>query len=382
MAVAGVPEFLQPRVRLFMSVDLVGSTALKQSGEFPIRKIMEDSSLEKAGSIWIPDLVNFYRDFDAKFRAEWSTYCNDIAPANRWPAAECARLWKINGDELIYVREISKSREVVALLWCWQNAGIEFRKGLQSKNLKLDVKMTGWIAGFPVTNTEVIFETRASEEYADWEPLTLHYQLIERWYADPRPANLIQDFIGPTIDTGFRLATKATPRKFVVSLELAYILSITAPPAAMNIKIGYDGMVELKGVFGGRPYPVFWMDAHDSDRLSRAEDALKGSPHPQFGNIRTFCEEYIASNTTHMFKPFLVGDDEPLLCEIPKYYVDKLQHMASAWEKARNSRRAYVDALTSRAPPGEAETSSPEPLKQVTLPQVSEDVTKSPAQTT
>ena len=67
------------------------------------------------------------------------------------------------------------------MLWCWLRACTSYPVELQAKNVKLDVKMTAWLAGFPMTNTEVIFERKSKEEYADWEPMTLHYHLMEKW---------------------------------------------------------------------------------------------------------------------------------------------------------------------------------------------------------
>src|SRR3954469_16945762 len=99
---SSVPDFLRPRLRLFLSVDLVGSTALKQSGEFPIKKPDGEESLGRVGAKWLLDLATFYRDIEAKFTREWDLYSKQIAPKCKWPTTVSPRLWKVNGDELIY----------------------------------------------------------------------------------------------------------------------------------------------------------------------------------------------------------------------------------------------------------------------------------------
>lgn len=350
MALGGVPKFLRPCLRLFLSVDLVGSTALKQS-DFPIKAPTTNVSLRDAGTRWIPELASFYQDVDSLFQSEWNQYCAKTAPKHGWPQGKCARLWKINGDELLYVRELKSGREAVAFLWCWRQACRRFRTQLSEKQQTLDVKMTAWTAGFPITNTEVIFQRKMREEFGDWDPLTLHYHLLELSHS-AEDNELIQDFIGPTIDIGFRIASRATPRKFIVSLDLAYILTTISVPSSLTLNIGFDGVSEFKGVYGGKPYPIFWIDTHDDHPLSSAEDKLRGGrPHRSREDISAFCEEYIQSTDAHVFKPFIFGDTEPLLSEMPDHYVAKLRSLAKAWKNAKESRSIYLSALSGKSPP-------------------------------
>jgi hypothetical protein len=68
---ADLPEGLKPRIRLFLSVDLAGSTAFKQSR-----------------ASWLPALLRFYRDFDqivnAQYRAFQKRTNAHIPPPDFW----------------------------------------------------------------------------------------------------------------------------------------------------------------------------------------------------------------------------------------------------------------------------------------------------------
>jgi hypothetical protein len=195
-----LPSFLRPRLRLFMSVDLVGSTALKQAGDFPIKAPKEGERLRDLGPKWLLDLATFYREVQAKFEREWSDY-RIVAAGIGWPASNPAQLWKVNGDELIYVQELSSCRECIAAVGCWYRACLSYRNDLKNKNSKLDVKMAAWVAGFPVANTEVIFRSEDNSDNEDWQPEVLHYHLLNIWHSGESRSGLVRDFIGPSIDS-------------------------------------------------------------------------------------------------------------------------------------------------------------------------------------
>ena len=69
------------------------------------------------------------------------------------------------------------------------------------------------------------------------------------------------DFLGPDIDIGFRLASKANKRSVTVSAELAFIISSLgmkniANPISKSLRIvNYE---KLKGVWNDRAYPIIW----------------------------------------------------------------------------------------------------------------------------
>lgn len=356
-----LPDFLRPRLRLFMSVDLVGSTALKQSGTFPIKAPKDGDRLRDVGAHWFFDIAGFYGEMEAKFAKHWNYYCDYIAPKYNWPIGESPQLWKSNGDELIYVKELGSSKECIAAILCWKRAATEFRRQLRDKKSKLDVKMSAWTAGFPVTNTEVIFQSsyrNETSEKEDWIPEVLHFYFLETWYSNHDKRNgLVRDFIGPSLDTGFRIASMATSRKFTVSLEIALIIALTAIPRDIDeLALRYDGQEILKGVLGGRPYPLFWIDTLNDDDLTKFEDRLGAGATPSKEDIRNYCEEFICRHEAYMLSPFIVGDSEHLLAMVPENYEALVNHLAREWEIAKKSNEIFLKALAGEIPEGEAAT--------------------------
>ncbi|MQX38621.1 hypothetical protein [Roseospira navarrensis] len=156
MDVNTFPKFLQPTLRLFLSVDLVGSTALKQAGSFPIKKPDEDSTLSELGAEWFNEVAEFYRKIEELFTREWDHYKATVANKYDWPVGNDPEFWKINGDEIIYFKELSESRECYATFVCWLNVVEQFRSHLAGNRSPLDVKASAWLAGFPIANSEVI----------------------------------------------------------------------------------------------------------------------------------------------------------------------------------------------------------------------------------
>ena len=79
----------QFRVRLFLSVDLSGSTAFKNSQDGEAR--------DQASPKWVTAFDAFYRGFPAKFRSSYA-----LRKTSQSGSDNCPKLWKAVGDELIF----------------------------------------------------------------------------------------------------------------------------------------------------------------------------------------------------------------------------------------------------------------------------------------
>jgi len=144
-----VPGFLEPRLTLFFSVDLVGSTSLKQKGEYPL-KSHEEATFKDLGASWFAPIAKFYGDVDRQFAISWRN-C-EIAYKNALHGKELdikPELWKTNGDELVYTVVLNKAEHVAYVLAAWTKALRNYRNDLIKQNHDLDVKGTAWLAGFP-----------------------------------------------------------------------------------------------------------------------------------------------------------------------------------------------------------------------------------------
>jgi hypothetical protein len=217
-------------LRLFLSADIVNSTALKQ--EFRNRP----------GESWIELAHGFYTSFPSEFAAESAR----VEPTDGSVIATVPELWKALGDELIFVAEVRQMADIPAIL----NA---FRRRIQVWNHKFEgkrvfIKGAAWLAGFPVMNSAIIGDE------------TDHL-----------------DFIGLSMDVGFRLCHQASSRRFVLGVELAYVLAVLG--SELFFEMQYSGKEILKGVLRDRPYPILWLDCFVAETL------------PQFAELEVLEEQ-------------------------------------------------------------------------------------------
>ncbi|MBF0401666.1 MAG: hypothetical protein HQL90_12980 [Magnetococcales bacterium] len=331
------PIFLKPRLRLFLSVDLVGSTALKQGkmGERQEGRTLDVNEL-KHGSRWRDPFLKFYHDFQNKFALEWRKAERELiqylGTDNNFSKPE---FWKAAGDELIYNQLISHSYQACWSVRAWISTADFFRKNLRRTFPALDVKMTAWVAGFPVINSEVVLKKTTDDffqETQDDRPdlMVALMQQLKNYYNTDNPRDVL-DYIGPSMDIGFRLCSLSTPREMPISLELAYILSKVRrdliarknrleyssgpegkadPLAAPSLR--YMGRKSLKGVLDGRSYPVFWLDVAEKDPVEAAEDAII---------VR---KEITPDQCLTLFKAFVEEINDPLLMWEP--YIEPSLH--------------------------------------------------------
>lgn len=234
---------LTPHLRLFMSVDVVGSTAFKH------RKTTDGE-----GKPWLRFIHGFYTGFPGMFAEilEKTISSNGLA-------VDVARpyLWKALGDELIFCVLLRSPKHARLHLKAFRLALIQaYSKWVAERpHFPINFKGTAWIAGFPIHNTAVPLDAGT--------PLSLDSEHF--------------DFVGPLLDIGFRLSKHATPRQLVISVDTAWLL-MADDDAAGGLDLFYEGRYPLKGVLNDRPYPIFWIDCLDStdprNELSQVEDTL------------------------------------------------------------------------------------------------------------
>jgi hypothetical protein len=179
--------------------------------------------------------------------------------------------------------------------------------------------------------------------------------------------NLARDFLGPSIDAGFRLATLATPRKMILSVEVAYLLASAKMPTSSEIlkffdwpKIYYDGRRDLKGVLGGKPYPVFWIDLHGHDAHAALEDKLtQEKADLKNQDIENFCESLFSAHESVVLKPFIHSEPPDQYGGAPTNYIPHIQHLARTWGAEK---KIYEQGMTAIKEIGTVENNIPEEL--------------------
>lgn len=317
-------------LRLFMSVDIVGSTAFKQ-GEYSASDILENRQPSPPSAAWFSAISQFYKQIEILFAQGWRLYDENKRKPADFIAGDPPEFWKSVGDEIIYIKTIKTHLDACCCVNCWINAINSYRKTLTLKFPKLNIKSTAWIAGFPVNNSEVILGTNvatAQESEGGSDPAYDNVKLLTKYHCGERH-NLVRDFIGPSVDIGFRLGSLASPHKMVISVDLALLLAsaenhrphefIFAP-----MKFFFDGAVSLKGVLSGVPYPILWIDLLGSDNLELAEDKLSGRGGVSSSDVVSYCEEFIAKHGPRIIRPYFEQGSDQRFSTVPNEHKDRI----------------------------------------------------------
>ena len=258
-------------LRLFLSADLAGSTAFKQNY----------SAVE-----WQLFFKGFYNQLPAYVEKEFALDSHRLA------------LWKTIGDEIVFSAELKSAEDAGRMIEAFRRGAASYRKDITTPARGLDLKCAGWTAGFPLGNLEV--------------PLRGEGGLV--------------DYIGPGMDIGFRLVKEASPRRLMLSVELAYILSL---PAFDDPEIRVGRSVELKGVGKGHRYPALWLDCFSPgpcegwDQLELDEEALRGLPRRAAAQdqLHTFCRSWLETMGDPFMLPFI--EQDPFLNIFPEGYEER-----------------------------------------------------------
>jgi hypothetical protein len=287
---------------IFFSVDIEGATAYKITA----RNQADDSD-------WCDLFEDFYTGFSGCFYKAYrpfslSSVCYTVEQLR-------PTLWKSVGDEILFYSIITDSVQTLAHVYAFRRAIINYNKILQKYGVQC--KGTAWIAGFPVNNRIVLAPNKN-----DNDPLLI-------------------DFLGSSIDAGFRLTKFSSPRKLVVSLDLLWLFAESAlvymeegtddSLTSLISVIKYAGQHELKGVFSGKKYPIFWLD---TCIIQPVEDTFLSVPHPcDLQNIVTFCEEFSPTIDSAAFiRPFINNDPSKRFDKIPKSF-DRRRQRLIAYKK-------------------------------------------------
>lgn len=358
---AELPEFLQPKLRLFMSVDITGSTQFKQLLSHPHRKSAPTSKEDFEEGIpaepWLSPILEFYEQISTIFGGQWKVIAKHVAEeADDCDMGDRPTVWKAVGDELIFSKVLTDHRQAYMSVLAWLRTVQTYRLRIKEHSGSLDLKCAAWIAGFPINNAEVILDHQSPAgltgsddgDYIFGNLARLHEYSRQIQNDGSQGKGGIRDFIGPSMDTGFRVASVASPRRFVLSADLAFMLAHAAGnlPTTWpleHLQFYYEGRKDLKGVTNGTPYPVFWVNAVEPDALMEIEDKIEKREPTEHSQVKTFCERFLEKNKdTHVMKPFIFKDSDSLFKKVPPRHLEKLKKLSNYWtsEKARRESEA------------------------------------------
>ncbi len=214
---------------LFFSVDICDSTKYK----------LEDSD-------WNVKFKTFYEEFASKFDTyinnENSNYAQIQQRERNGFSLPHPTLWKLIGDEILFFTEIRDYYESVLFsMIAFRNIVIDYNS---NENGKFKLKGTIWFCNIPKSNN--IKLTTEVQKYS------------------------LVDFLGSSIDVGFRLTKYSNMEKMIISVETAILLIrdnyLTLQEKGINIY--FDGTTELKGLDSSiSNYPLIWIDLLDKGNM-------------------------------------------------------------------------------------------------------------------
>lgn len=164
--VSGLPDFLKPKLRLFLSVDIAGSTAAKQNANNFFKRhsheVNGDSTASEAHqfeqeynseSRWLKTSVIFYESFGREFITAWNAA---VVESKKMPSFQTAMMegpapefWKAAGDEVLFYKDITDWMQVVLTVGAWVVAMKKIRPQLREAYgggaTAIDLKGSAWL---------------------------------------------------------------------------------------------------------------------------------------------------------------------------------------------------------------------------------------------
>jgi hypothetical protein len=277
---------------LFLSVDLVGSTAFKADKQ---NQNYTDKSLMPQ---WVSAFTDFYEDFPRlvreKFESSQNTQVDDAERVN-FP-----RRWKTIGDELILCCKVVNTNHLAYVVETFIDVLKSYALHIAKKNSKLSVKGNAWLAACPAPNIGFALDPAASRSGDDLDTTDEIEGQI-----DLSPHQF--DFLGKAIDTGFRIAKNSRHDRCTLSVQLAYLLALARGGDFFKYRLGYDGRMELKGVNEGIPYPIVFIETETDDlqkKLVKAERSLEAKTPLEESNLVDFLSAFM--DVASIERPYLV----------------------------------------------------------------------------
>ncbi|MDR3111513.1 MAG: hypothetical protein LBU65_17720 [Planctomycetaceae bacterium] len=310
---------------IFFSIDLEGATAYKVQK----RKQVDDND-------WCSVFESFYKELPIRFIHAYRKPANSQTTTNTTEPV-LPTLWKFVGDEVLLYSPLTSSRQIPEHLRAFRQTIIDYNKKLKQQNMSVRCKGTAWIAGFPINN-RIVFTPNKTAQSRNFD------------------SELAVDFIGSSIDCGFRLTKFSSPRMLVISLDLAWMLAETVKNFdatdfdSVGSKIRYAGKHELKGVFSGKPCPVFWLDTLDE---APVEDKwLSTAKQCKCVDVVKFCEQFASDiNTDDFARPFIEKDASGFFECMPKDFANKRHVLEAYKKKTSNVQNSEGDSQTSSGNP-------------------------------
>lgn len=306
------------RVRLFLSVDLVGSTAFK-------------SKESQNNFVWMKAFQKFYGRFPKIFTRHYTDFCSTAPEIAEKERDDLPKVWKTIGDEIIFVNRVYSIAHLAAYVYAFRKALIDFGEEIGSA-FELNTKGNAWVAAFPTPNRSIQLSlSRGDTLHGESEDLlTEDVELA----VDDKPGEF--DFLGKGIDGGFRISRNSAVDAMTLSPALAYLLckaKRNVDTTKFDCQFSFHEPQVFKGVVGGRKYPVISLITSrdkDHEAVETWEAKLLDRPREaQIGALFEYLEHYIKAYKIE--KPALKLTYGSAEVSAPSYYEEYI----AAWERDR-----------------------------------------------
>lgn len=235
----------EPELYLFFSVDIIDSTTLNYGTK-------DKPSLQN----WYNSILTFYEEFPTQFQVA----LDSVTSIFHLPSNIQLSTWKYSGDEILFFINIKNENEVPASIFAFERLLNEWYDPTDVKQIHL--KGCAWIGQFP------FIDRRLSIKQSDTDQ------------------NSKLDFIGPSIDCGFRLGKYASRNQIVLSVEIVDLCRVCTD---FSLNLYYLKSENLKGVLGTLKYPIFVLVLSKANK-SLEEQHLLHACHAT--DLKVFIDDY------------------------------------------------------------------------------------------
>ena len=328
------PQSLHPKHLIFLSIDAIGSTRLKTAFQeaFP-------NDPGKA-AVWAGMLLSFlpetptllWKNFQEQLKECPVGGCteNCMASDSKNPHFSA---WKYIGDEVVMVADLHCPKHPLFFIQAMRATLADLNKKFskkklppeiekKGKDLQLQFKGAAWVAGFPVANMEVrlpgVTERQGDEAF------------------------MVKDYLGPSIDLGFRIGKYASKSRLAISASLAFFLLLGKGSSAQQLPLYSSGKVYIKGALKDAHH-LFWVpvgEGDDPELIHKPDDS----------ELRNFFDKLYSKN-----KPFI-------LCESAEYdpdtYFPKYRNAVIAQQKLVQSPFRDIPKKTNAQQTNEQQTTN------------------------
>jgi hypothetical protein len=212
----------EPSVAMFMSIDLSGSTAFKS-----------ETQTDGNSPAWLEAFEEFFREVPLIMMGQIA-----IAFMHEEDVPDCS-VWKVIGDEIVFLAHPRSARQTQLLTIAFYNTIINYDSKIFER-WPLRVRGCCWAAQISRRNRQIAIPEMMGSDKSE----------------------TYIDYLGPDVDAGFRLAGCVGRGQLIISSNLVQLLAGMAENE--GIQLHYAGSKVLKGVYKGRPYPLFLMSIENN----------------------------------------------------------------------------------------------------------------------